>query len=370
VSPENFKVIIAGGGTGGHLYPALALVQEIENRFQHCDVLFIGTARGIEAKVLPQLGYNLKLIAAKGFERKFSLKNLLLPFYVIFSFIQCAITIISFKPHVVIGTGGYVSAPALFIAALLRFPTLIQEQNSYPGISTRILSRFVDQVHVSFENSVNFFKNKQKVYVSGNPIRSNLKAANKKDAANKMGIDVQKKTLLIFGGSQGAHSINMAGLNIVDKLIEQTDWQIVWGSGERDYQQVNERCRNYGSRVFVKSYISDMASAYAVTDLVVSRAGASTLAELQVCGLPAILVPYPFATAGHQEANARALVAQQAAKMVLDKELNTELFLTTILDLMRNEQQRKNLGENLTALAKPNAAKHIIEKMVEYVESK
>ena len=359
-----FKVIIAGGGTGGHLYPAIALAKEIERRFTKSEILFIGTSRGIEAKVIPEMGYRLKLIWVKGFQRKFSFGNFLLPVQVIVSFFQCAITILTFKPSMVIGTGGYVSGPVLFIAALLRFPTIIQEQNSYPGVSTRLLSPFVDQVHLSFEESIKFFKNTNKVFISGNPIRSTLKTFRRKDAVSNLKIDGNKKTLLIFGGSQGAHSINFAILKIIEQVMKNQSWQIIWGSGEMDLKIIKKSCEKFGSRILVKPFITDMASVYAVTDLVISRAGATTLAELQVCGLPVILVPYPFAAAGHQEANARALVKQNAAEMVLNNELESDKFLNTLLMLMEDEAKRKSLGSNLKTLARPDAAQKIIEKML------
>lgn len=366
---DKIKVIVAGGGTGGHLYPAIALVKEIERRFPKSEILFFGTSRGLESKILPAMEYRLKLLWLKGFQRRISFGNLILPIQILVSLFQCAITMLKFKPDVVIGTGGYVSGPAIFLAAIIGFPTLIQEQNSYPGISTRFLSRFVDQVHLSFEDSIKFFKNKDKIFVSGNPIRTTLNTVNRNNAISKLGIDGTKKTLLILGGSQGAHSINQAILNIIDHLIEKKEWQIIWGSGERDWDVVQQACSRYGSRILVKPFISDMASVYAITDLVVSRAGATTLAELQVCGLPSVLVPFPFATAGHQEANARALVELNAADMVLNGELNTEKFMNTLLMLMENENRRKTLGMNLKALAKPDAAERIIEKMIKLISN-
>lgn len=361
---DRLKILIAGGGTGGHLYPAIALVKEIEHRFPNSEILFIGTSRGIEAKVLPQMGYRLKLIWLKGLERKVTLSNLLLPFQIIVSLFQCAIILLQFRPHVVIGTGGYVSGPAILLAALFHFPTLIQEQNSYPGISTRLLARLADQVHLSFEDSIRFFKDKEKVFISGNPVRQSLGIENRSEAVSKLGIDDTKKILFIFGGSQGAHSINLAILKNLDRIMENSAWQIIWGCGERDWDMIQQACEKYGVRVLAKPYFSDMGAVYAVTDLVISRAGATTLAELQICGLPSILVPYPYAAAGHQAANARALVNQNAAEMVLDHELNSEKFMNTLHGLMNDENKRKILGMGLKKLAKPAAAKNIIDAMI------
>lgn len=362
------KVIVAGGGTGGHLYPAIALVKEIERRFPECEILFFGTARGLEAKILPQLGYHLKKIWLRGFQRRFNLYMLILPFQVVASFLQCAITIVKFKPDVVIGTGGYVSGPALFLAALIGYPTIIQEQNSYPGITTRFLARMVDQVHLSFKESTRYFKNKKKLYIRGNPIRSSLNITNRNEAIAKLGLDPKKKNLLVFGGSQGAHSINQAIATIIDDLLNDENWQIIWGTGELDYQEIQSSCSKFSKRVLIKPFITDMASAYAVADLVICRAGATTLAELQTCGLPVILVPFPFAAAGHQEANARALVNQHAAEMVLNHELDSSKLITTLQSLMHDEQKRKRLAVNLKALAMPLAAEKIIDDMMTLIK--
>ena len=361
---DRLKVAVAGGKTGGHLFPALALVREIETRVQHTHVLFFGTRSGIEAKIVPQQGYDIEFLSVSGFQRKLSMTNLMLPFKLIGSIAKCFYKLKRFNPDIVIGTGGYVSAPVLLTAALLRYPTLIQEQNSYPGVTTRLLSRVVDQVHLSFEDSAVYFKNRDKLYVSGNPVRSVHVKVDRKTALEKFGLAGDRKTLFIFGGSQGAHSINLAVMHQLDELMLNTDWQLLWGTGESDFQQVQNRCEPYGARIKAISFITDMASAYSVADLVVSRAGATTLSELQACGLPAILVPYPYAAEGHQEANARALVAKNAARMVLDSDLTTGPLVQEINKLADDDDARAALGSNLKALAKPDAARDIIDKMM------
>lgn len=366
---EDIKIIIAGGGTGGHLYPAIALVKEMESRFKESQTLFFGTSKGIEAKLIPDMGYPIKLIWLKGVQRKWTFKNLLIPLQLIVSFFQCLFTLIKFRPDVVIGTGGYVSGPVVFIAALLGFPTVIQEQNSYPGVSTRLLAKVVKQVHLSFEESAKYFSKKEKLHFSGNPIRSNLKTVNKETAVANLGLSADKKTLLVFGGSQGAHSLNQAIMNILEEIMNIQDWQIIWGSGERDYEEVQRVCSKYAKRIRVKPFIMDMASAYSAADLVISRAGATTLAELQACGLAALLVPYPFAAAGHQEANARTLMKQNAVEMILDSELQSDSFLNTALALMRDDSRRKELGAHLKKTAKPDAAKNIVNKIMTLINN-
>ena len=364
---DKIKLIIAGGGTGGHLYPAIALVKEIEQRYAKCEILFFGTAKGIEARILPEMGYKLSLLWLSGVQRSLNLKLLLFPIQFISSIIKCLFVILKFQPNLVIGTGGYVSGPALFLAALFRFPTIIQEQNSYPGVTTRMLAKVVDQVHLTFEESKKYFNNKDKLYISGNPIRKALRAINKDDGLKKFALDPSKKTLLIFGGSQGAHSLNQAILHVLKPILDDDKWQIVWGAGNYDYPEISTECAKFGSRIWLNPYISDMASAYSVADLVVSRAGATTLAELQVCGLPVLLVPYPYAAANHQEANARTLVKQNAAEMILDSELKSDKFMDILQVLLKNNNRRKELGNNIMALAKPDAAKIIIDKSVELI---
>ena len=364
---DKIRVIFAGGGTGGHLYPAIALAKEFERRFKTADIMFIGTKRGLESKVVPEFGYKIEFINIRGIQRSLTLQNFKVPFLIVGSLFACHKILRRFKPDVVIGTGGYVSWPMLFSAAIFGYPTIIQEQNSYPGFTTRFLSRFVDQVHLSFDVSVNYIKHKEKVHLSGNPIRSTLNAVDRTSAAKNFGLSSEQKTLLVFGGSQGAHSINTAMLNCIPELMERTDWQILWATGENDYEQVSLQCATFKQRIIVKPYISNMEAAYAVSDLVISRAGATTLAELQMCKLAALLIPYPHAAAGHQEANARALVAKDAVEMVLDSDLSNEIFINKIITLMNDDDRRRLLGINMGQLARPEAAKTIIDKTVELI---
>ncbi|MBN1154623.1 undecaprenyldiphospho-muramoylpentapeptide beta-N-acetylglucosaminyltransferase [candidate division KSB1 bacterium] len=365
---DNIRVIFAGGGTGGHLYPALALAKEVETRFRNAEFLFIGTEHGLESKVVPASGYKIEFIEIQGIRRTMTLTNLKIPFLIVKSLFKCRRILGRFKPHLVIGTGGYVSWPMLFSAALSGYATIIQEQNSYPGVSTRFLSRYVDQVHLSFDESVKYIKDKTKVHLSGNPIRSSLNRVDRKTAAADFDLLPEVKTLLIFGGSQGAHSINMAMLNLVPDLMNLTKWQILWATGENDYAPISESCDEFRHRIRVKPYISNMESAYALTDLVVSRAGATTLAELQQCELAALLIPYPYAAAGHQETNARALVAKGAAEMVLDNELTDVNFVNTMINLMNDDGRRRLLGQQMGKLARPDAAKNIIDKALELIK--
>jgi UDP-N-acetylglucosamine--N-acetylmuramyl-(pentapeptide) pyrophosphoryl-undecaprenol N-acetylglucosamine transferase len=366
---SELRIMVAGGGTGGHLYPAIALVKEIEARFPNAKFLFIGTKRGIEARIIPESGYQIRYIWLSGVQRRLSWRLVLPPLQLVVSIIQCIKTLRSFRPHVVIGTGGYVSGPAVMMAALLGYPTVIQEQNSFPGMTTRMLARVVNQVHVTFESSIKYFNDPSKVHLSGNPVRGQLNSTPRDVAATKFGLNAAAKTLLIFGGSQGAHSINQALVAIMPRLLELKGWQVLWGTGNVSYPMVSDAMAAYVDRVKVLPYIADMGAAYGLANLVVARAGATTVAELQMCGLPVILIPYPFAAANHQEANARALVESDAATMVLDSELTSDKLYLELTALMNDKIAREKLGKQLKSLAKPDAAKTIVDHILLIIDN-
>lgn len=367
---ETLTVLFAGGGTGGHLFPALALAEEIKRRIPTAKITFVGTSRGIETQLLPVQGYELIKIWIRGFKRKFSLGNLFFPVMLITSLIQSLALIMKLKPDVVIGTGGYVSGPVVLVAALLGVPTLIQEQNSYPGFSTRLLSRWVDRVHLSFEESRGYFKHQDKLRVSGNPTRAYLRGIPKKEALKKFNLSSGKTTLLVFGGSQGATHINRALLDILDKLMSRENLQLIWATGQKDFQEIRAASRKYEERVYVCPFINDMASAYAACDLALCRSGATTVAELTRCGVPAVLIPYPHAAARHQESNARTLADRGAAVMILDKDLGTKRFENTLMDLLGNDQKRERMRSKSLELGKPEAVKRIVDDLLELCSSK
>ena len=355
------KVMIAGGGTGGHLYPGIALAQEFQKRWSS-KIMFVGTAYGIENKVLPKHPYEFKKIWMRGLQRKLSLANLIFPLRLLVSLVQCAFLILTFKPDVVIGTGGYVSGPALMMAITFRIPTVIQEQNSYPGLVNRLLGKWVSQVHVMFEESIPYFKGQPEIFVSGNPVRGDFNQVNKKTALKKFNLQEDKLTLFVFGGSQGAHAINQAVLNGIEKLKALPDLQILWATGPHDSKIVAEKC-GADKRISNHEFIEDMASAYATADLVLCRSGATTLAEIAICGLPAILVPYPYSAGGHQEFNAKARETAGAAIMILEKSLNEETLVSTISGFLNNPEKRKAMSKAAEQLAKPNAAGDIAAKI-------
>lgn len=358
---KKLRVMIAGGGTGGHLYPGIALAQEFQKRWSS-RIMFVGTAYGIENKVLPKHPYEFKRIWMRGLQRKLSLANLIFPLRLVVSLVQCTFLILTFKPNVVIGTGGYVSGPALMMAITFRIPTVIQEQNSYPGLVNRLLGKWVSQVHVMFEESIPYFKGQSDIFVSGNPVRGGFNLVNKKAALKKMNLQEDKLTLFVFGGSQGAHAINQAVLNSIEELKKLPGLQILWATGPHDSKIVTDKC-GADPGISNHEFIEDMASAYAAADFVLCRSGATTLAEIAICGLPAILVPYPYSAGGHQEFNAKARETTGAAIMILEKSLNKETLVSTISDFSNNPERRESMSKAAVRLAKPNAAGDIAVKI-------
>ncbi|MFQ5770068.1 MAG: glycosyltransferase, partial [bacterium] len=273
------KVLIAGGGTGGHLYPGIALAQEFQKRRQ-TKIMFLGTSHGIEQKVVPQTPYEFKKIWMRGLQRKMAFSNVIFPIRLFVSLAQCAYLILRFKPDVIIGTGGYVSGPALMMGLAFAIPTVIQEQNSFPGLVNRLLGNWVKQVHLTYEASLTYFKRQEDIFISGNPVRGEVNKMDKNLALQKLHLHADKTTLFIFGGSQGAHAINQQVLHSLPALLQLTDLQILWATGAADFELVQSSCQSIKDRVKIYAYIEDMASAYAAADMVLCRAGASTLSEI------------------------------------------------------------------------------------------
>jgi UDP-N-acetylglucosamine--N-acetylmuramyl-(pentapeptide) pyrophosphoryl-undecaprenol N-acetylglucosamine transferase len=360
-------VLIAGGGTGGHLYPAIALAQEFERRGRPAEIMFIGTSYGIENKVLPKMNYRFKKIWMRGLQRRLSPGNFLFPLRLLASVFQCAATIVSFRPQVVIGAGGYVSAPALMAALIFGVPTVIQEQNSYPGLVNRFLGKWVKQVHVTYEASLPYFKNPN-TFVSGNPVRGEFNKISRGAAAKKFHLDENKITLLIFGGSQGARAINERVLNGVQRLLQISNLQILWATGPNEYETIMEKCKGIDGRAVILPYIDDMAAAYAIADIALCRAGASTLAEIAICGLPAILVPYPYAAAGHQDFNARTLAEAGAAVVIFERDFTPETLVENVSALIGDREKRARMAAAARRLGRPDAAQNIVDKIFEIIQ--
>ncbi len=358
-----YRFLFAAGGTGGHLYPAVAVADEIKKLKPESEILFIGTKDKIEGRVVPKLGYRFKTIWIKGFARNFSWSNLLFPLKLFVSLIQSVFISMNFKPKVAIGTGGYVAGPAIWGASVMGAKIILMESNSYPGITTRLLERYADEVHLSFESSKKYLRRQNILKVTGNPVRVDLGTTDKTEAKKYFGLDEHKNTILVLGGSLGASSINEAIVKALNTLIK-NNLQLIWQTGKNYYEQY--KYLNFAP-VKIFDFIDDMNKAYSACDLLVARAGATTIAELTVLGLPAILIPSPNVAENHQYHNAKSLADDNAAVLIKDDELDSELQ-KTILKLINDSNQLSLLSANAKKLAKPDAAKEIALRAINYAQ--
>ncbi len=356
------KVLIAGGGTGGHLYPGIALAEEVVTRHHANQVVFVGTERGLEARVVPREGYPLETIRAQGLKGK-GLVGLLKGLFALpMAFVESVRILQRHKPDVVVGVGGYSSGPVVLAAAILGIPTAVQEQNALPGLTNKVLGRFVRVVFTAFEEAGAFFP-ARKVQLVGNPIRRKLM---ENFLRSRMVHD--KFSLLVFGGSLGARGINQRMIDALDHLQDLKDQlHIVHQTGKNDLETVRKGYADKGfeAQAQVVEYIEDMSSAYAKAELVVCRAGATTLSELTVAKKASILIPFPYATDNHQEVNARALVNAGAALMFRESELTGEMLATEIRRLKEDPEKRRQMEKKAGLLGRPEASKELADVLVD-----
>lgn len=364
------KVLVSGGGTAGHINPGIAIAKYIKSKNPDCEIIFVGTQKGLETKLVPRENFELKTIKVRGFRRKLS-KDTLVAVKELFQGLHEAKSIIKeFKPDIVIGTGGYVCGPVVFNAARMKIPTLIHEQNAFPGVTNKLLSRFVDKVAISFKESEKYFKNKKKIVFTGNPIRSELLYTDRNSAREKLGIEKDKPFVVIFGGSRGAEPINNAMCELILSHKDEKDFHLLFATGEAQYDTIVKRLGNLNSKnINVVPYIYNMADVMAAADLVIGRAGAITLSELTALGVPSILIPSPYVTANHQEYNARALEKQGAGIVVLEKDLNHNLLYQQIIHLLKDKGQLKKMAENSKKMGITNASEKIYGIVEELIKS-
>lgn len=363
------RVLIAAGGTGGHLYPGIAIAEEWMRVHPDSQVVFVGTARGPEAQAVPRAGFEFRAIAARGLPRRPGFGIATAAFAFAQSLVQAFRLIVDLKPNVVVGTGAYVSAPVILCARLFGIPTIIQEQNSVPGSTNRWLNLVATEVHISFVESRGYFRRKNNLKVSGNPIRRALLQQDRHGAYESLGLDPEKRTLFVFGGSRGAASINRAVGGALEHLKRMPQLQVIWQTGKEDFEAIRDRFRDFPLPVRVQPYFDSIERAYAVADLAICRAGAMTIAELTACGVPAILVPYPHAVHDHQTHNAKGLVDRDAAEMIADKDLDAESLARKIEGLLRDEARLRRLGRNARAFARVDAAQRIARSMEHLVHA-
>lgn len=361
---HNPKFILSGGGTGGHIYPAIAIANELKLRFPECEILFVGASDKMEMQKVPQAGYQINGLWISGIQRKITFNNALFPIKLLDSLLKSRGIIKRFRPDVVIGTGGFASGPLLRAAALQGIPTVIQEQNSFPGITNKWLSKSASKICVAYENLEKFFPS-HKIVFTGNPVRQDLISTsnNRAEALSYYNLDSTKKTLLVLGGSLGARRINQLLAKELSWLITH-DVQVIWQCGKlyfEEYKHFNEN-----ENIQVVSFIDRMDLAYAVADVIVSRAGASSVSELCIVGKPVIFIPSSNVAEDHQTKNAEAIVNKGGAILLKEVQLNTQ-FQPEFENLITNEEKQRELSANIKKLAKVNATQDIVEEIIKLI---
>jgi len=362
------RVIISGGGTGGHVFPAIAIADAIKKQKPEAEILFVGAEGKIEMDRVPKAGYSIVGLPIRGFHRKLTFRNLMFPFKLLASMLKARKVIRDFKPDAAVGVGGYASGPVLQVASSRSIPTLVQEQNSYAGITNKLLAKKANRICVAYEGMEQFFP-KEKIVFTGNPVRREIFENNitTSEAKANLGLVENKKTILIFGGSLGARALNesiAAGANL---LREHSEINFIWQVGKLYYEEYKESIVAKLPNVTVLPFIEDMASAYKAADLVVCRAGALTISELSLVVKAAILVPSPNVAEDHQTKNAMALVNKGAAMMVTDDE-GKEKLVKTMLELIADEKRCAELRGNIEAFGRPDAAMEIAKEVIGMIE--
>lgn len=359
------KIIISGGGTGGHVFPAIAIADTIKEKAPDTEFLFIGAQDKIEMEKVPQAGYPIEGLWISGFHRQLTWRNLVFPLKLISSLWKAHRLVRNFRPDVVVGVGGYASGPTLRVAARMGIPCLIQEQNSYAGVTNRLLAQHVQRICVAYDRMERYFP-PEKLLITGNPVRE---AIQKSDAQREAGIqhfglDLHKKTILMFGGSLGARAMNIAMARQLQLLEHHPDVQLIWQVGKLYWDQYRESSMGQSAQVKVLPFIDRMDLAYAAADVVVGRAGALTISELCLVGKPVVLIPSPNVAEDHQTKNAQALVDKDAAIMLPDSQAEQGI-LKIPLELLQNPDRAKELGDNILKLARPHAAENIAQAVMD-----
>lgn len=362
---EKKKFILSGGGTGGHIYPAIAIANELKEQYPDCEILFVGAKDKMEMQKVPQAGYNIVGLWIAGIQRKLTVDNAMFPFKLMSSLMKSRTIIKGFKPDVVIGTGGFASGPLLRAAAGMGVPTVIQEQNSFPGITNKWLSKKAKTICVAYDNLERFFP-AEKIVFTGNPVRSDILNVekNREEAVKYFNLNPEKKTLLVLGGSLGSRRINQLIAKELTWLAAQ-NVQVIWQCGKfyfEEYKHYNEN-----ENVQVLSFIDRMDLVYAAADIVISRSGASSVSELCLVGKPVIFIPSPNVAEDHQTKNAQAIVDKEGALLLKETQLDTQ-FQPVFSDLIANEERQQKLGENIKKLAKANATKDIVKEIVKLIK--
>lgn len=365
------KAVITGGGTGGHIYPALAIADKLNK--MGWEIEYIGCENSLEEEVLKKTDYNFRSLNVLPLPRKFNFKLFKSVFFSLKAVYNSYKLLKEINPNVVFGTGGYVTGPVLLSGYLRRIPTVIHEQNIYPGVTNKILSYFVDKIAVSNIEASKYFSNRvqDKIIETGNPIREKIVNMERETGIQKLDLKKNYKTLFIMGGSQGAATINNAFINSIEKIMDLNDLQVILITGKNNYKDVVDRIENYinkyRERLKVLSYLDNIEWAFAAADLIIYRAGATGLAEITGRGLPAILVPFPYAAEGHQKVNAKFMEKENAAVMVEDKEFNGEVLYNLLCEIIYDENRLQTMKKNSRKLAKLDADQNIVDIILKLV---
>lgn len=367
---KELKVIISGGGTGGHIFPAISIANAIMELNPDAKILFVGAEGRMEMQKVPDAGYQIIGLPIAGLDRKHLWKNIGVAIKLIRSQLKARKIINDFKPQIAVGVGGYASGPTLKTASMMGIATLIQEQNSYAGVTNKLLGKKAHRICVAYDHMDRFFPT-EKLLMTGNPVRQNLidKRPSKENALASFNLAPNKKTILIIGGSLGARTINNALINAIPTIKSNSDIQFIWQTGKIYHDQVlNElKATTTLPNLYVTDFIKDMPAAYAAADLIISRAGAGSISEFCLLGKPVILIPSPNVAEDHQTKNAQALVDKQAALLIKDSDANQELFVTA-LQTIKDDETLKDLAAHISQLALPNAARMIAEEVIRIAE--
>ena len=370
------KIIICAAQTGGHINPGIAIANKIKQENKSANILFIGTPNGIENDLVPRAGYDLKTIEAYGIERKINLKNIQNMFKTLKSYSKAKKIIKNFNPNLVIGTGGFICGPVLLAATRLKIPTIIHESNSYPGIATKLLSGKVNTVLIAFEDARKRLKKAKNIVLTGTPTKVkkiNLREEQKEKKLKELGLKTNLPVVLIFGGSQGAKSINRCIIDIIENKAN-LNYQIIWASGQKQYDVIKQELKSKNidiekiENAKILPYIYNMEEIMNLADIIISRSGAMTITEVAKCEKPAIFIPFPFATENHQEYNAKVLKNVGAAEIILDKDLNKETLTRVLNEMLKDKNKLKLMGQNAKKIAIQNVEDRIYEEIKKEVK--
>ena len=368
------KYLLSGGGTGGHIYPALAIANEIKSKNKDAEILFVGTKEGLEAELVPKAGYSFKTIRVNGMPRRLNKKSLIALRELFYGLFEAKKIIRNFKPDVVIGTGGYVSGPVVFMTKRRGIPVLIHEQNAFPGVTNKILGRHADKIAVTFDEARNYFKYPERVVKTGNPIRKQILEVNKTLAYNKLNINPSKPFILSFGGSGGQKKLNDCFFEIIKNYKSDDNYQLIHVTGNRMYDsfmdRVNKERVTIDKNIMIKPYFYEMPEALNIADLIVTSAGAISLAEISAVGVPSILIPKAYTAENHQEYNARVFEEHKAGILILEKDITAELLYNNMMNLIKDKEKLRSMSVNSKRLGDVDAARKIVDQIEQLIKKK